>query len=202
MMPHPGRHPCATDDSPQRPPGRRRVQDNGPVTPDRQRSSASAPLLRPGRPGDAPAIADLILRENQRPADTDAIAASLASAPSVVALEGDELVAFFYGRPFAPDIVEMQNMLVAERHRARGLGRKIVGRAEDDLRRAGYHAAVGANSVLHPGTSPERCMVARAFWIRMGWRIALATGGSVVLVRWLGPPGHDGPAEPERPGVP
>jgi GNAT superfamily N-acetyltransferase len=142
--------------------------------------------LRAGEPSDAAAIADLIRRENRRPADEAAIAASLASAPGLVALDGDELVAFFYGRPFAPDIVEMQNMLVAARHRGRGLGRRIVVRTEHDLRRAGYRAAIGANSVLHPGTTPERCMTARAFWLRMGWRIALATGGSVVLVRWLG----------------
>lgn len=163
-------------------------------------ATTGTPVLRPGRPADAPAIADLIRRENRRPADVDAIAWSLASAPSIVAHEGDELVAFFYGRPFAPDIVEMQNMLIAERHRGRGLGRQIVERIEDDLRHAGYRAAVGANSVLHRGTSPERCMAARAFWVRMGWRIALATGASVVLVRWLGPPEHDGPAAPDPAG--
>lgn len=151
------------------------------------REPLPAPLLRPGRPADARAIADLIRRENRRPADEAAIAASLASAPSVVATEGAELVAFFYGRPFAPDIVEMQNMLVAERHRGRGLGRRIVAAAEEDLRRAGYRAAIGANSVLHRNASPERCMVARAFWLAMGWRIELATGPSVLLVRWLGP---------------
>jgi GNAT superfamily N-acetyltransferase len=145
--------------------------------------------LRAGRPADAGAIAQLIRRENQRPADVAAIATSLASAPSVAALDGDELVAFFYGRPFAPDIVEMQNMLVAASHRRRGLGREMVGHAEAALREAGYRAAIGANSVLHRGTSPERCMAARAFWLRMGWRIVLATGGSVVLIRWLGGPG-------------
>ncbi|HSJ72795.1 MAG TPA: GNAT family N-acetyltransferase [Miltoncostaeaceae bacterium] len=150
-------------------------------------------VLRAGRPADAPAIADLIARENRRPADVAAIASSLGSAPSVVALDGDELVAFFYGRPFAPDIVEMQNMLVAASHRRRGLGREIVERAETALRDAGYRAAIGANSVLHRGTSPERCMAARAFWLRMGWRIALATGGSVVLIRWLGGAGGEGP---------
>jgi GNAT superfamily N-acetyltransferase len=149
-------------------------------------------LLRPGAPAEAPAIAALIRRENRRPADEPAIAASLASAPSVVAVDGDELVAFFYGRPFAPDIVEMQNMLISARHRRRGLGRRMVARAEDDLRAAGYRAAIGSNSVLHQGTTPERCMAARAFWLRMGWHIVLATGGSVVLVRWLGPPPRPG----------
>jgi hypothetical protein len=42
-------------------------------------------------------------------------------------------------------------------------------------------------------------MAARAFWLRMDWRIILATGGSVVLMRWLGPGSHpqDGiPAPP------
>lgn len=151
-------------------------------------TAAQAIRIRPGRPADAPAIAELIRRENRRPADEAAIAASLASAPSVVALEGSRLVGFFYGRPFAPDIAEMQNMLVAERHRGRGLGREMAARAEEALRRAGYRAAIGANSVLHPGTSTERCIAARAFWLRMGWHIVLATGGSVVLVRWLGVP--------------
>ena len=156
-------------------------------------------IMRPGEPADADAIADLIRRENHRPADVAAIAVSLATAPSIVALEGDEVVAFFYGRPFAPDIVEMQNMLIAASHRRRGLGRAMVARIEDDLRAAGYRAAIGANSVLHRGSTPERCMAARAFWLRMGWRILLATGGSVVLVRWLGPgapPGEDAPSLP------
>ncbi len=141
--------------------------------------------LRRGRPPDAAAIAELIRLENHRAADETQIALSLASAPSVVAEEGDELVGFFYGRPFAPDIVEMQNMLVAASHRHRGLGRTMVARAEEELVRAGYRAAIGANSVLHPGASPDRCMAARAFWLRMGWRIVFATGGSVVMVRWL-----------------
>jgi GNAT superfamily N-acetyltransferase len=149
--------------------------------------------IRPGAPADAPAIADLIRRENHRPADEARIAASLAAAPSVVAHDGPELAGFFYGRPFAPDIAEMQNMLVAERHRGRGLGREIAARAEDALRQAGYRAAIGANSVLHPGTSPERCIAARAFWLRMGWHIVLATGGSVVLVRWLAAPREPAP---------
>ena len=144
--------------------------------------------IRPGRPADAPLIASLIRRENHRPADEAAIAASLASAPSVVAHQGSELVGFFYGRPFAPDIAEMQNMLIAEGHRRRGLGREMVAQAEAALRAAGYRAAIGANSVLHPGASPERCIAARSFWLRMGWHIVLATGGSVVLVRWLGAP--------------
>ncbi len=153
------------------------------------------PLIRRGEPGDASAIAELIRRENHRPADETAIATSLAGAPSIVALEGGEMVAFFYGRPFAPDIVEMQNMLIADSHRRRGLGRTMVARIEQDLREAGYRAAIGANSILHPGATPERCMAARAFWVRMGWRIILATGGSVVLMRWLGPEDDDSVAE-------
>jgi GNAT superfamily N-acetyltransferase len=148
-------------------------------------------VLRPGTPDDAIAIAALIRRENHRPAVIEAIRASLASAPSIVATDRDELVAFFYGRPFAPDIVEMQNMLIASSHRRRGLGRTMVARIEEDLREAGYRAAIGANSVLHQGSTPERCMAARAFWVRMGWRIMLATEGSVVLIRWL-----DAPAGP------
>lgn len=150
---------------------------------------SASPAIRPGTPADAAAIADLIRRENHRPADAAAIATSLGSAPSTVAERDGELVAFFYGRPFAPDVVEMQNMLIAEAERGHGLGRKMVEITEEALRAAGYRAAVGANSVLHRGATAERCAAARAFWLHMGWRIALATGGgTVVLVRWLGTP--------------
>ena len=161
-----------------------------PITPEPAGDPAT---LRCGRVEDAGAIVDLIRRENHRPADEEAIAASLGSAPSIVAEEDGRLVAFFYGRPFAPEIVEMQNMLVADGHRRRGLGRRMVARVEEDLRAAGFRAAIGANSVLHPGTTPERCMRARAFWVRRGWHIVLSTGGSVVLVRWLGTPAQPSP---------
>lgn len=164
--------------------------ESAPVT---RHAGTDATTLRRGLPEDAGAIADLIRRENHRPADQESIAASLASVPSIVAEDGGALVAFFYGRPFAPEIVEMQNMLVADSHRGRGLGRRMVARIEDDLRAAGFRAAIGANSVLHPGTTAERCMKARAFWVRMGWHIVLSTGGSVVLVRWLGTPAHPSP---------
>ena len=167
---------------------------------EREASGDATPRLRQGLPADAPAIAELIRRENNRPADEAAIAVSLATAPSVIAEEDGGLVGFLYGRPFAPDIVEMQNMLVAASHRRRGLGRMMVDRAEDDLRRAGYRAAIGANSILHPGANPERCVAARAFWLRMGWHILLATGGSVVLLRWLGHPTTTVPPTVEAPG--
>lgn len=159
--------------------------------------AAPAVTIRRGTPADAPAVAALIRRENHRPADEAAIAQSMASAPSVIAEHEDEVVGFFYGRPFAPDIVEMQNMLVAERFRGHGLGRRMVDVTEDMLREAGFRAAIGANSILHRGATAERVMAARAFWLHRGWRIALATdGGSVVLVRWLGPPRPE-PIDPE-----
>ena len=131
-----------------------------------------------------------------RPRSPSASPRRRASSPS----RGVSWAGFFYGRPFAPDIAEMQNMLVAASFRGRGLGRMIVARTEDELRRAGYRAAIGANSVLHPGANPERCMAARAFWLRMGWRIVLATGGSVVLVRWLGQPTTAASPTVEAPG--
>jgi GNAT superfamily N-acetyltransferase len=144
--------------------------------------------IRLGVPGDAEGIAALIERENHRPADRAMIARRLADVPSAVAEQRGELVGFFYGRRFAPQIVEMQNMLLARRIRRQGVGRRMVEVTENALYEAGYRVAIGANSLLHPQANPERCTAARAFWLKMGWRIALATGATVLLVRWLPSP--------------
>lgn len=156
----------------------------------RRRAGTEWPVLRPGGPRDAEGIASLIERANRRPADTTQIGLALATAPSVVAIDGDELVGFIYGRQFAPDVVHLQNALVAPRWQRQGVGRQIFAMAEKALRDEGYRAAIGANSLLHHGAIPQNCAAARSFWLRMGFRVLMATGGTVVLGKWLGAPVH------------
>lgn len=142
-------------------------------------------LIRPGRPADAGPIADLILRENSRPADVDEIARFLREAPSVVAFDGDTLAGMIYSRRFAPDILEWRNSLVAAGYRRRGLGRRLVEAMEAETVAAGYRATIGVNCLLHQGATRERVAAARAFWLAMGWSILFATDGSVVIAKHL-----------------
>lgn len=141
--------------------------------------------FRAGSSVDVEAIATLIERENNRPADRDRIARRLAGLPSVVVYDGAELVAFIHVRRFSPDIVELSNMVVARRHRRSGIGSAVVAMLEPRLVAAGYRAAIFVNCRLHPGTSDARVVAARAFWLRMGYEICFATGGSAVFVKTL-----------------
>lgn len=141
--------------------------------------------FRSGGPGDVAAIADLIERENHRAADAGRIARRLAGLPSVVVYDGPALVAFIHARRFSPDIVELSNMVVAHRHRRRGIGSAVVSMLEPLLVEAGFRAAIFVNCRLHEGTSDARVVAARSFWLRMGYEICFATGGSAVFVKTL-----------------
>ena len=142
--------------------------------------------LRPGTPHDAEAIALLIERENRpRVGDRERIARRLEALPSVVAVEGAELVAFIHCRRMAPDIVELSNMVVAAHLRRRGVGRAMVAMLETALAEHGFRAAVFVNSRLHLGTTDERATTARAFWLARGYTIVFATAGSAVFAKVL-----------------
>jgi GNAT superfamily N-acetyltransferase len=145
--------------------------------------AADPEVIRPGRVSDAPLIADLIRRENGRPADADEIARCLAAEPGVVAVAGDRIVGMIYARRFSPDIVEWRNSLVASDRRRTGLGRRLVAAMESACVDAGYRAAIGVNCWLHRGATRERAATARAFWLAMGWSIVFATDGSAVVAR-------------------
>lgn len=148
-----------------------------------QASARAAIAIRSGQPSDALLIADLIARENNRPADVDEIECLLGAAPSVVALSAGELVGVIYSRRFAPDMLEWRNSLVAAAHRRTGVGTMLVQAMEQRTREAGYRAAIGVNCWMHVGTTKQAASAARAFWRAMGWSIIFATDGSAVLAK-------------------
>jgi len=156
-------------------------------------ASAARLEIRPGAQDDVPTIVALLARENGRPADADAVAACLASAPSVVALLGGEIVGVIYSRQFSPDILEWRNSLVAASLRRRGVGRRLVEVMEEATVQAGFRAAIGVNCWMHRGSSAARASVARAFWLAMGFSIVFATDGSVVLAKYLSATGAAAP---------
>lgn len=138
-----------------------------------------------GTPADAPAVAAFIAAEAGRPKDVAELAWMLESAPSVLAWHDGRLVGAFYGRRFAPDIIELRNTLVAAEQRGLGLGAELSRRFEDAARDAGYRALIGVNCRLHPGATDETASAARSFWLHMGWSIVFATDGSAVVAKHL-----------------
>ena len=145
--------------------------------------------IRRAHPEDRAEIMMLYARESCRHMDPDRIKRRLADLPAIVAHDGNELVGFIHARRFAPDIVELSQMVISSRLRGRGLGTAMVEAMEQALVDAGFRAAVFSNSWLHPGNTPESSRRARSFWRRHGyWEVLETDGGaSVVYAKRLGP---------------
>lgn len=148
-------------------------------------TAPSAPpgiAIRRARPEDRAEIMALYARENCRHMDADRIRRRLEQLPAIVAHEDDELVGFIHARRFAPDVVELSQMVIASRLRGLGLGTAMVAAMEGALVDAGFRAAVFSNSWLHPGNTPDASRRARAFWRRRGYWEVLETEGGVTAV--------------------
>lgn len=144
-------------------------------------------LTRPGTTvdelaeGDVAAVAALFRARTGRALDVSLVRSWSAGSPSVVAREGGALIGFALGRSFAPDVVELANVLVAEPRRRRGVGRALVRELE---RRAVLAGGRGAIVVTSRRSSPEGTHAA-GFYERLGYRTMLDTGDTVVLGRCL-----------------
>jgi GNAT superfamily N-acetyltransferase len=138
--------------------------------------------IRPARLDDRAEIMMLYERESCRHMDADRIRRRLEQLPAIVAHEGNELVGFIHARRFAPDVVELSQMVISSRLRGRGIGSAMVAAMEQALVDAGFHAAVFSNSWLHPGNTPENSRRARAFWRRHGYWEVLETDGGATAV--------------------
>lgn len=152
-------------------------------TPARPAQSAPSGItIRPARAEDRGEIMMLYDRETCRHMDADRIRRRLEQLPAIVAHEGNELVGFIHARRFAPDVVELSQMVISTRLRGRGLGSAMAAAMERALVDAGFQAAVFSNSWLHPGNTPENSRRARAFWRRQGYWEVLETDGGATAV--------------------
>jgi GNAT superfamily N-acetyltransferase len=138
--------------------------------------------IRPARLDDRAEIMMLYQRENCRHMDADRLRRRLEQLPAIVAHEGNELVGFIHARRFAPDVVELSQMVITSRLRGRGIGSAMVKAMELALTGLGFQTAIFSNSWLHPGNTPENSRRARTFWRRHGYWEVLETEGGATAV--------------------
>ena len=138
-------------------------------------------LVRKITLGDVEEVARLHEAQNERPADREYIGRCIADVPSSLALQGERLVGFVYGRSFAPDLLWLTNLLVDEEYRGRGIGRRLFEHVEEQARTR-WAGILFSNSDLWPHPprpSPE------GFYLRLGYEKVWTTAHTAVYVKRL-----------------
>lgn len=138
-------------------------------------------VIRPASPADLPAIAALFEEENGRAPNHAYIGACLESYPGAVAIEGDRLEGFIYCNHFAPDILEVANLMVDTAARGMGLGSRLLDEVEH-LARGTWASLILVNSTLYehpPRPSPA------GFYLKQGFAVIHRTAATAVYVKAL-----------------
>lgn len=121
-----------------------------------------------------------ILRRATLP--TEYLRALIDQNPAFLAVVEAETVGFVYTRRFAPDILEVLNIVVAQDFRNHGVGAALL-RAVEEAARPEFAAVILSNSRLHAGTPGKRD--ASAFYLRNGYRLLYSTGPSNIFMKDL-----------------
>ena len=136
--------------------------------------------LRPAAVGDADAIATFVREQMARPQRAADLVPYLEDYPSCVAHRGGELVGFAYCGSFAPDILELRNLVVRRGARRQGVGSALLAMIEEV---AWAHAAaiVLVNSDLYAGHDFN--VDARRFYEANGYTLVFRTDASRVFAK-------------------
>lgn len=141
-----------------------------------------------GSPADTGAVETLMHAELGRGPAAHRIRQFLADFPSALAWGRTRenphvLLGFAYCLSFAPDVLELGNLVVAPAARGRGVGTELV--TEIERQAAGTFAAVIlSNSSLWTLARGEK-RPAESYYERMGYSTILSTGPSVVMAKHL-----------------
>lgn len=132
---------------------------------------------------DLPALGALFEARTGRPADLARFEAWIEASPSAAARRDGRLVGYATTARFGPDLVELTSILVATSERGRGAGTALLAHLHGACRAAGIGAIVAVSST---GYAPREPFVDPVpFYERAGYRPAVRTAQSVVLVRSL-----------------
>lgn len=137
-----------------------------------------------GTSEDVAEIAALFGQCSGRQADDSRIARNMSMFPSFVARSSDgTMVGFIFTDDFAPDVLEIANILLLPEYQSRHLGGRLVDAVEQAARSRGFIYMVLVNSMLYPTTYVKR--PATTFYRRLGYKIVIDTGPSKIFSKKL-----------------
>lgn len=139
--------------------------------------------VRAAQVSDLKAVSEMYRDELRREPSVDKIAAHIRDYPSAVAEEEGSLIGFCYTSNFAPDILELANIVVSGERRNAGVGSRLLEHVEVQAV-ARFAAIILINSDLYPqGESKKR--PATQFYLRHAYRILTATPDTRIFFKDL-----------------
>jgi GNAT superfamily N-acetyltransferase len=117
-----------------------------------------------------------------REPDEMILAQSIEQYPSAILLHTPGLIGFTYTKRFAPDILELANVVVALQYRNQGYGEQLV-RYIEIAATPRYRGIILVNSMLYASAVPKR--PAANFYHRLGYHDVAATSDTTVYYREL-----------------
>ncbi|MDO6746526.1 GNAT family N-acetyltransferase [Gilvimarinus sp. 1_MG-2023] len=102
--------------------------------------------------------------------------------PASVAVDKGAIVGFCYGKPFAPDVIELLNIFVKEELRSEGVGGELI-RLFETLSVESFNAIILVNSLLYKSTETKK--FASNFYIDNGYKELISTGNSKIFGKEL-----------------
>lgn len=133
---------------------------------------------------DVAPICRLFRDELLREPDSAAVA-RLVEYPGAVAYGPDgDIAGFCYCQPFAPDVLEVTNLLVLSGYRSQGVGAELLNRVAEYAALSGYRGLIVANSDLY--SQPRGGFrSAVPFYLRHGFSVVNGTGRTTILYKGL-----------------
>jgi GNAT superfamily N-acetyltransferase len=129
--------------------------------------------IRQARADDANGIRACYLEGSGRALDLNRLAGYISEYPSAVAMEDDQTAGFAFCMHFAPDIIQLGNLFVADRYRSQGIGAALV-RAVESQAASRFDSVIVVNSMLYEGVPNKR--PATDFYLKLGYSVLLSTG--------------------------
>ena len=122
---------------------------------------------------DFPAIVVFFEEELQRSANRTYIREALLNYPAGLAFDEDELIGFIYCGYMAPDVLELANIVIAEKYRSQGIGTELL-KYTEKLIAVQAKAILLTNSSLYGNNKGKRN--AENFYLSNGYTQINLTG--------------------------
>jgi hypothetical protein len=140
--------------------------------------------IRRGTAADAAEVAELQLRELGRGLVLERVEGLLKDFPSFMLEEDDRLLGYIYSVELVPDILQVANLLIAQRLQRNGLGKLILSELERSAS-TDYASILAVNSSLYQARSDETDVL--AFYAAAGYECVHETPSSRVFAKSVRP---------------